>query len=467
MPQRRAVAEPTFATIPYSESREWGYTGLLAFTAVLLLRPQDHFPVLAPLRLAELCAIVGIAPMLLHRFTRRLPMFRVTAEMIALGVFAAVVLATVPFSIWPGGATQVFFDAILKTIIVFALMMNTLTSPRRIRQMTWLILLCVGYIAAHAVFDYVRGQNLVEGGRLAGPVGGIFGNPNDLALNMVSFIPIAAVLAITSRQPVLLRLAAGVIFALMTATVVFTRSRSGTLGLIVMLITLILLTRRVRPSFGVAMVSIALLSGPFIPEGFWNRMASIWDETLDQREFTGSREARSTVMQEGLATFAERPFTGVGTGQFPNYNYPGRVERWRQTHNALLQVAAETGIIGLLAFSFLIYRGISTALWLRRQLGPRSPRDEPARAVRVLTGDERHLLHAHGIAMTASLVGWFTCAMFASVAYSWTFYYLLALTVSARELIRDRIALTDASDSVVPRRGRRHGVRSAASAATA
>jgi hypothetical protein len=42
--------------------------------------------------------------------------------------------------------------------------------------------------------------------------------------------------------------------------------------------------------------------------------------------------------------------------------------------------------------------------------------------------------------MTAGLVGWFVCSMFASVAYNWTFYYLLALIVAARELTRDRIA---------------------------
>jgi hypothetical protein len=42
--------------------------------------------------------------------------------------------------------------------------------------------------------------------------------------------------------------------------------------------------------------------------------------------------------------------------------------------------------------------------------------------------------------MTIALVGWFTCAMFASVAYSWTFYYLLALVVSGRELTRRRLA---------------------------
>ena len=35
--------------------------------------------------------------------------------------------------------------------------------------------------------------------------------------------------------------------------------------------------------------------------------------------------------------------------------------------------------------------------------------------------------------MTAALAGWFVCALFASVAYNWTFYYLLALAVAPRD----------------------------------
>jgi hypothetical protein len=50
--------------------------------------------------------------------------------------------------------------------------------------------------------------------------------------------------------------------------------------------------------------------------------------------------------------------------------------------------------------------------------------------------------------------------MFASVAYSWTFYYLLALTVAARELTRDRLALVNAPPRPVVTRssaGTAHG----------
>lgn len=104
-------AQPTFATASYAEPRDWGYVGLLAFTAVLLLRPQDQFKGLAVLHIAEICAFIGIGPMLLHRFARRLPVFRVTPETIGLLGFGMVILATAPFSIWPGGALDVFLDS--------------------------------------------------------------------------------------------------------------------------------------------------------------------------------------------------------------------------------------------------------------------------------------------------------------------------------------------------------------------
>jgi hypothetical protein len=58
---------------------------------------------------------------------------------------------------------------------------------------------------------------------------------------------------------------------------------------------------------------------------------------------------------------------------------------------------------------------------------------------RILPDAERRQLMSHSVAMTAALAGWFTCAMFASVAYSWTFYYVLALIVAGRELTRDRL----------------------------
>src|SRR5258706_6355931 len=272
-----ADAKPTFATSAYAEPRDWGYRGLLAFTAVLLLRPQDRFPVLNPLHIAEICAFIGIGPMLLHRITRRLPVFRMTPETMALIAFAGVILATAPFSIWPGGVAEVFYDY-LKIVVVFVLMLNTLTTPKRLEQLTWLIIVCCGYIAARAVFDYARGMNLVEGGRVGGTVGGIFGNPNDLALNMVTFLPAALMVALTPRHSSMRRITAAGIAILMLATIVFTKSRGGALGLGAVLVALIFLGRTIRRGFATMALGAVLVAVPLMPSSFWDRMETIVNE---------------------------------------------------------------------------------------------------------------------------------------------------------------------------------------------
>jgi O-antigen ligase len=439
-PADRPTDTPRTVPLLERERRDWGYAALLAFTAVLLVRPQDHIPLLNPLHLAEVCALVGIGLMLFDRVGRGAPLVRFTPELLALIAFGLVIVATVPFSIWPGGALEQFTDSYLKALIIFVLIVNTVTTVKRLDQITWIIIVCVGYIAARGVFDYARGVNLVEGGRLSGAVGGMFGNPNDLAMNMVTLAPIAAVLAVSRWQPPLRRLSAALITLLMMATTVFSKSRGGFVGLLIMMGALIWLGRRVRPQIVPVALGAILVGMPLVPGSFWTRMASIVDPQQDKDEFTGSREARRRLMQEGIDTFLEYPLTGVGAGQFKNYNPPGKKERWRETHNAVIQVAAETGLGGLLLFSFLIIRaGVATAQ-TRRML--RRPRRSglPDLAAGALSDTERRVLYAHTVALSVALLGWFTCAMFASVAYSWTFYYLLALIVAARELTRDRLA---------------------------
>ena len=433
-------AGPTRADRAAHQSRDWAFAGLLAFTAVLLFRPQDQIRVLEPFHLAQVCALAALAAMLVSRLRRHLTVVPLTPETVGLMCFGFVMLATVPFSIWPGGALGVFVDAYLKAVMVFLLMVNTLTTPKRLEQMAWLILVCCGYIAFRAVFDYARGINLVENGRVAGAVSGLFGNPNDLALNMVTFLPVALMFALLRRYSAARRLTAAGFAVMMMATVVFTKSRAGVLGLGLMLVAFLFLGRKIRPGFTAAVLAATLLATPFLPASFWNRMATIGDEDQDKAQFTGSTEARRILLQEGMDAFLENPLTGVGAGQFKSYNPNGRRERWHETHNSLLQVAADTGIFGFAAFVFLIGCGALAALQARRVLS-RPRRHAIDRLALTVSADDRMFLYAYATAIAAGLIGWFVCAFFASVAYGWTFYYLLALLVATRDLVARRLAL--------------------------
>ena len=434
-----ASALPKAATAAEDRS-DWAYLGLMIFTAVLFCRPQDLITPLRVLPMAEIAALFALAAMIGGRLGRGLPLSRTTPELLGVLAFALFILAAAPFSVWIGGAIHTFTDLYSKVVLIFVLMVNTLTSPRRIEQFTWLIVIASGYIAGRTVFDYARGINLIENGRVQGAIGGMFKNPNDLALNMVAVLPLAGAFVFRPISP-MRRGVAALAAMLMLFTVVATQSRAGTVGLVVMVLVLAASVVKRRPGVVFAGVLAAMLALPLLPSSYWERMASITDKKLDQ---TGSREARSILLRESYDAFLAHPLTGVGAGQFQNYNPEGRQEPWRESHNVVLQVAAELGIGGLIVFGFLLARGLYAPLQTRRLLRriDGRPGHQRTGAAPALDPGERELLITHAEMLSAALAGWFVCALFASVAYHWTFYYLLALAIVPREYLRARMGET-------------------------
>ena len=418
-------------TAPRRPSPDWAWRGLFGFTTVLLLRPQDALPPLAILHLAELCAIVGLTGMVIARLGRKLSPLPFTPEIGGLAAFGFAMAVGIPFSFWPGGSFKDFTEIYLKVLVIVMLMIHCLDRLERLERYTWLMVLCSGYVAAYSLLNYVRGVGLVEDGRLGSAVGGIFGNPNDLALNMVVFIPFAVASAF-KPGPLPGRVIAAMCGLLMVATTFFTRSRGGFLGLGAMLLVLLVGSVRVRPAVGVAAVVAVLAAVPLAPASFWGRMVSIFDA---EKDTTGSRQARIELLKEGARVFAANPVMGIGLGQFKNYDPEERKEAWNVTHNAILQVAAELGVLGLIPFLYVIGRAAQATRIARRVLIPPARRGRAGPRPVAPEGDRgRETLLTVATALVPALVGWFVCAMFASVALNWTFYFVLGIAVATRDI---------------------------------
>lgn len=435
--------EPVAAPVRPPEARaDLAYWAVFAFTALLFFRPQDTFRVLAPLHLSEALAVLAIVALLVGHLMRGEKLVRLNADIVGVWALAAVMVLTAPFSIWPGGAFSTFIDVYLKVALIFVLLTHTLRSPRLLRRFTWLIVLAMGYVAARGVADYARGLNLLVGGRLHGPLAGMMGNPNDLAMNMVTFLPLAGFMAL-SRGRALPRLVAAGIVLLMVATILFTKSRAGMLGLVVMMVVFLLHARAVRPGVGVIALVGVLATAPLMPASFWTRVSSIVNQEEDE---TGSRQARKDLMLDAWQTFLQRPLTGVGAGQFKNYNPPDRLEPWRETHNVVLQILVELGLFGALAFGYLLVRAGMGIVWTLRRFPPLRRRGRMTNLSSVATvvdhafdDQEREWMRMHASAVSAGFAGWFVCAQFSSIGYYWTFYYLFALIIAAREITKQRL----------------------------
>ena len=191
-----AAAAENAATGPIS--------GLMIFTALLFFRPQDQITPLRMLPLAEIAALVALAA-----HGRRAGsagdcrLSRITPEL--LGVVAL-------GGVHPGDGAVLDLAGRRDRDLHRPLRQGPADlradgehadlARTRIEQFTWLIVIAIGYIAVRAVFDYARGINLVENGRVQGAVGGMFKNPNDLALNMVAVLPLAALFVVRADRAV-------------------------------------------------------------------------------------------------------------------------------------------------------------------------------------------------------------------------------------------------------------------------
>jgi probable O-glycosylation ligase (exosortase A-associated) len=430
--------EPKPFSFTHLETWDWGWGGLLILSILLFFRPQEQVTALGNAHRSEVAAIIGLVAMVALNSKRHEPLTRITPELLGVMGLGLVMLITMPLSFWPGGSFGVFKDYYIKVALVFMLMVNTVTSPRRIERICWVIVLAFGYISLRAWIDYARGTNLVEGGRVAGAAGGFFENPNDLALNLAAFLPLA-MMYVKRPGAALKRLLSAGIVILMLGAIVFTKSRSGLLGAVAMFGVYLIATRSLKPSVVIGLIVTAMLVVPMMPQSFWDRMASI---TNGDKDTTGSREERRQLMEQAWTIFLENPLTGIGAGQFQNYGPPGQAKKWRVTHNAYLQVAAELGVFGVAFFLFIVWRGFSAAWWTRQHLNwiyrRRSRKKAPAEPEDGLTADERYFLQTHAAALLACMTGWAICAIFASVAFNWTIYYLLGLSVAARDVVRAR-----------------------------
>jgi O-antigen ligase len=426
----RAAAEVPAVDDTAAERRDFvAYRALLAFTFVLFTRPQDQLPFLEPLHLAEVFGIFGLVTLIAGRLSRGATVVKLTLEFGSVLALAGVMLATAPFSIWPGGAVSVVTDLFSKVVVVFALILNTLTTRRRFEQFVNVVVVSCSYVAVRAVLDYAMGINLVEDGRAQG-AGGLFGNPNDMALNMVAFLPLAMILALGKGRP-LLRAILAVGVPALVAAIIFSKSRGGTLGLVAMIAVLLYQIRRVKPSIAIAVVAITLVTIPMLPESFTHRMSSIFNPAEDP---TGSREARKRLLREAYHAYLEHPVLGLGAGQFHNYNPTNREETWREAHNAWLQVASELGTGGLIVFAIIVGSGFAAGLQAVKALRRSSARHRRKSREQAAVAARREPLQMYAAAVLASLTGWVVAAMFASVAYYWTLYLVLGLAITLRDI---------------------------------
>jgi O-antigen ligase len=219
-----------------------------------------------------------------------------------------------------------------------------------------------------------------------------FGQPNGLGLFLATLLPLVAYRVSRSRG--LARLACAAAFAAAALGLVATFSRASWVAALAGVGALAVAGQKrlaLKVGLGVLVggLAVEIFSGGLISDTVTR---TIGDWVVEQR---------AALFLAALQMFVAHPFAGVGPGGFADQvqNYAAQITQlwdYQDTpHNAYIQMAAETGVVGLLAFSAFLAACLAVFLRAARRPAPR-----PVRGLRLA------LLSSLAIMMVASLGIW-------------------------------------------------------------
>jgi len=388
------------------------FAGVYLFTLMLYARPNDLFPFLGDFPLVKIVAVSALVFYILSKGSAGERMSIWTLEMTMLVTIAALGLLFMPMAASPKDSVDTLTDIYLKTVIIFILMVNLIDTRQRLFSLWKLVVVCGAALGMGAIKSYMKGEFTDKGLRIEGLVGGMFENPNDLATALDLLLPFAVALTLASKG--LARLFYLVCSTILAVGVLVTLSRGGFLGLIAsgaVMMWKLGRGRRVKTILATGLICGILLAA--MPGGYGARIATIFNNEQDQ---TGSAQLRRQLMERAASIAISRPVVGVGMGNFHIYSI-----REKEAHNAYLEIAAELGVMGLVAYLIVILAPLRSLRQIERQTSGRGSRSER----------EMYWL---SVSIQAAFIAYMVCSFFASIQYLWYLYYTAAYAVALRQI---------------------------------
>jgi O-antigen ligase len=372
------------------------YKCLVLFMAVYCARPGDWVPGLSAIPLAKISGFFALASFGLSiaftgRGVLRLP--RETWYLILL--LGQMSLAAVFSPVWRGGALQVALGDFPKVVLITIVITLTATNLLRLRRLLFVQTCSAVIIALVSIVKFP-----LVSGRLTSVVGGIYGNPNELAIVAALAFPFCFAFVLGTAS-LIRKFFWAFAMLVITCAVLFTYSRAGLLALLtavgICVWEFCVIGKRPGLLLLAAIVGLAIILLA-APARYATRVRSIVKPGEDP---TGSAEARRALLVRSLEITAQHPLLGVGPGNFQVLS-----GNWHDTHNSYTQMSSEAGVLALIFFLAILRRSLINV-----------------REVKRLANGKAELLLAGGL--RASLLAFAVGSFFGSLAYHFFPYFLV------------------------------------------
>ena len=278
-----------------------------------------------------------------------------------------------------------------KNVVILAIVIALASNPPGVRVMLWSFFAAALVLGGAGTVQFLtESYEMTFGGlaelapysivddteppRLTGPLD----DPNAYAQVLVPLVALTWGLMLR-RMPGPLRALAAIGVGLVLMAIVATYSRSALVTLAALSIGILLTWhRRHIVAATLALVLLAVGGAALVPQSYYDRVAGLVAFVGASHGAAAGDQAlhgRRAEMQIAVAMTRDHPLRGVGVGHYvENFQaYSNRLgylprQEDRQAHSLYLEIAAERGLLGILAFAGMILFVFARGLAARRRL---------------------------------------------------------------------------------------------------
>jgi len=387
--------------------------GLLSYLVIFLLRPGEMYPALAPLRLEMLTGMFVLVTIVVRQKVLEgkvtIPSDRITLSLVAF----LVVMGLTIFTSYEKSITKDACIDFFKVLIFFYLIVTLVTDRRRFVTFMTVFFLLIGYIAFDAFkvylaggFVHTMGVDRMQGSTSAG------GDPNTLANTLATTIPIIVGSALYFRNW-MARTALIILTLGMTTLIVITASRGGMIAFLGVLFGAFVFSKQKMMVVAIGIILLPL-GWMLLPDQYRDRYETLVKmEDVDQ-----TSSGRWEIWGAGVQMMYARPILGVGAGAFSAANGSGDFGRaqYMRAHNLYIQLAATTGIIGVVVwFGFFIRFFVKKLRQLSRETA---------------NNDNNRWIMLYSNSFIIAMIALFISGMFGHSLFRYTWYLMAGITVA-------------------------------------
>ncbi len=336
-------------------------------------------------------------------------------------------------------------NAYIRDVLIAMLIVTQLKRAAQLRMLVWTLLAAGIVMGTVTVYQQLTGtfanpywgfgvaaiQNIV-GQTNDYRIGGVVSDPNFYAQILVVLVPLALDRFWNERHWALRALALWAL-GVIVLSILFTFSRGGFLAL-VFVTGLSLIRHSLKPAFWLALGLVAILAFQLLPARYTDRILTLeefFPSNPNQVITDSALLGRTSVILATWQIFIDHPVLGVGLGNHPVYLpaysvsiglSPTREER--PVHNVILEVMADTGVLGLVTLVIVLGIVLRNVFQAQRRL---VQADRPAEAA---------LVAAIGIAVA----GYFFGASFLPNAYPRYLWLIVGIALAMPGLVSQELS---------------------------